>query len=136
MTLNVTLTGPSELVPSHVPGMFLIVANAFCASFCAIAYEALITRIGASSLLANLVMAFPFRFMRTFTGVRCGIYFLALARIFGLDERFQIVQACGPEDTVLLNPGIHRPQGLGVEMVDPIAAFPVLPNQVSPAKEP
>lgn len=66
-----------------------------------------------------------FRFIRGF----------GLERVFGLDECLEIVQRTGPEDTILLDPGIDRAQGLGIQLVDPIAAFAMLANQMGPAKE-
>lgn len=57
------------------------------------------------------------------------------ARMLGFDERFQVVQTVNPENAVLLDPRIDRAQRFGVELINTVAPFPVLSNQVrSPQK--
>jgi hypothetical protein len=60
---------------------------------------------------------------------------LHLPGVFGFDEGFQVIQAGGPEDAVLLDPGVDGAQRFGIEFVDAVAAFAVFANQVSAAQE-
>ncbi len=55
--------------------------------------------------------------------------------MFGFHEGFQAVQTGGPENSILLNPGVDRAQRLRVELVNAIAPFAMFTNQVSPAKQ-
>jgi hypothetical protein len=55
--------------------------------------------------------------------------------VLGFDKCFQIAQVYFPESAVLIEPGIDGAERLGVEMVDAVAAFAVLPYQVSAAQQ-
>src|SRR5579863_4572572 len=55
--------------------------------------------------------------------------------MFGFDEGFQVVQACSPEDSVLLDPGIDGAQRFRIELVDAMAPFAVLADEVGAAKQ-
>lgn len=55
----------------------------------------------------------------------------ALSRVLRFYESFQVVEACRPENTILLDPGIDGAQGLRIELVYAMPAFPVFTNQVS-----
>jgi len=54
-----------------------------------------------------------------------------LPGVFGFHEGLQVVQARGPELTVLLDPGVDGAERLRIELIHTMAAFPVLANQVS-----
>jgi hypothetical protein len=56
--------------------------------------------------------------------------------VFGFDKCFQAVQVCGPEDAVLLDPGVHSAERLWIELVDPVAAFAMLANKMSTPEKP
>jgi hypothetical protein len=58
------------------------------------------------------------------------------AGVLGLHESFQASQARVPEGAVLVEPVIHGPQRFGIEMVETVAAFPMLIYQVCPAQQP
>jgi len=60
---------------------------------------------------------------------------LRLARVFGFDERFQIVEAGRPEDAVLLDPGIDGAKRLRIQLINPIAAFAVFADQMGAAEK-
>src|SRR5437879_1321244 len=66
--------------------------------------------------------------------VFAGVSFL-LPGVFGFHERFQVVQARGPELTVLLDPGVDCSERFRIELINTMAAFPVLANQVSTAQQ-
>ena len=55
--------------------------------------------------------------------------------MLGFHKSFQIGKAGAPEDAVLLDPGIDCAQGIGIELVDAVAAFAVLADQVGAAQE-
>jgi len=55
--------------------------------------------------------------------------------MLGFDERFQFVQANGPEDSVVLDPGIDGTQRFGIEFIDAVAAFAMLAYQMSTTEE-
>jgi len=50
--------------------------------------------------------------------------------MLGFDECLQVVEAGGPEDAVLLNPGIDGAERFGIEVVDAMTSFAVLADQV------
>jgi hypothetical protein len=60
---------------------------------------------------------------------------LCLPGILGFDEGFQIVQAGGPEDTVLLEPGVDGAEWFGIQLVNPVAAFAVFADEMGTAKK-
>jgi hypothetical protein len=68
--------------------------------------------------------------LTSFLFARCG-----LARVLGFNKTFQAGEACAPEDTVLLDPGIDGAQRLRIQPVDTVAAFAVLADQVGAAQE-
>src|SRR5215813_12289243 len=104
VTLNVTLTGPSMLVPSQVPGMFLMAVNAFSASVCAAAQAAESAMAARIRVRVRFVMSVPFLLVRILGPSR--IYFrfvrglfvlgLGLAGVLGFHEFLQLVQARCP----------------------------------------
>src|SRR5258708_37262806 len=55
--------------------------------------------------------------------------------MFSFDKRLQIRQADAPEAAILLEPGIDSAERLGIELVDAVAAFAVLPHQMSPPQQ-
>jgi hypothetical protein len=55
--------------------------------------------------------------------------------IFRFDERLEIVEVHGPEAAVLLEPGVDSAQRFRIEVVDAMAAFPVLANEVGAAEQ-
>jgi hypothetical protein len=55
--------------------------------------------------------------------------------MFGLYKGFQTVQVGAPEAAIVVEPVIHGPQRLGIELVDAVPAFAVLSHQVGPAKK-
>jgi hypothetical protein len=55
--------------------------------------------------------------------------------ILGFYERFQVVQARGPEHAVLLNPGINGAERLRIELIDTMATFPMLAHEMSPPQQ-
>ena len=55
--------------------------------------------------------------------------------VLGFDEGFQVVQACGPETAVLVDPGINRAQRLGIQLVDTVAALALLTDQMRAAQQ-
>jgi hypothetical protein len=58
-----------------------------------------------------------------------------LPRVLGFHEGFQVIQASGPEDSVLLDPGVNGAQWLRIELIDAVATFSVLANQVGATQE-
>src|SRR5689334_4714362 len=50
--------------------------------------------------------------------------------VFRLDERFQIVEAGGPELAVLVQPGIDRLERLRIQVIHAMPPFSALLNQV------
>ena len=69
---------------------------------------------------------------KSFVFARCGF---GLPRMFGFDEGFQIAETGGPEDAVMLDPGIDRPQRFGIELVDAVTALAMLAHQVRAAEQ-
>src|SRR5258708_40060441 len=55
--------------------------------------------------------------------------------MFSFDKRLQIRQADAPEAAILLEPGIDSAERLGIELVDAVAAFAVLPHQMSSSQQ-
>lgn len=55
--------------------------------------------------------------------------------VFSFNKCFQVIEATGPKHAVLLDPGVDRPQWFGVECVDTVSPFAMLPHQVGPAKQ-
>jgi len=58
-----------------------------------------------------------------------------LARVLGLDECFQIGEVGAPEAAVLFDPVVDGAQRLRVEVVDAVAAFAVLANEVGATEQ-
>ena len=58
-----------------------------------------------------------------------------LFRVLGLHKCLQLIEGVGPEDPVVLEPGIHGLQGLGVEFVKAVAALAMLAHQVRPPQQ-
>jgi hypothetical protein len=56
--------------------------------------------------------------------------------VFGFYKGFKTVQVCAPEAAILVEPVIHGSERFGIELVDAVAAFAVLVNQVGPTKKP
>ena len=52
------------------------------------------------------------------------------SRVLGFHKRFQVVQACGPEDSVLLDPGINGAKRFRIQLVNAIPSFSVLTDQM------
>jgi hypothetical protein len=110
--------------------------KAFSASVCADAraVRVMAARISETMLdffMADFLSSFIFH-CDSFLFARCSFSFFF---VLGFDECFQVVEVCGPEDTVLVEPGVHGTEGLGVELVDAIAPFAVLTDKVSAAQE-
>jgi len=55
--------------------------------------------------------------------------------VLGFDKSFQVGEVHLPESTVLLEPGVDGAERLGIESIDTVAAFAVLPDQVSPPQQ-
>ena len=55
--------------------------------------------------------------------------------VFSLDKSFQTVEVHLPEVAVLIEPGVYGAQGFGIELIDAVAAFAMLPHQVGTAQE-
>jgi hypothetical protein len=55
--------------------------------------------------------------------------------VLGLDESFEAVEIHRPEGAVLFEPGIDGAKRFGIELVDPVAAFAVLADQVRPPQK-
>src|SRR3984893_10979573 len=65
-------------------------------------------------------------------------FVLALLRffcVFCLHECFQAGQVRAPESTVVLEPGVHRPQWFGIELINAVASFAMLAHQMRPAQQ-
>jgi len=60
---------------------------------------------------------------------------LGLAGVVGFDKILQAGQVHLPEGAVLAKPGIDRAQRLGIELVDAVAAFAVLVDQMGCAQK-
>src|SRR5271167_2646630 len=60
---------------------------------------------------------------------------LRFARVLGFDVGFQVVQTRRPEHPVLLDPGVNGAERIGIELVNAVTAFAVLPDQVCAAQE-
>jgi hypothetical protein len=60
---------------------------------------------------------------------------LRLPGVFGFDKSFQVIQARGPEDAVLLDPGVDGAEGFGAELINPIAALAMFSDQVGAAQQ-
>jgi hypothetical protein len=60
---------------------------------------------------------------------------LRLPGVFGFDESFQIVEAGGPENPVLPDPGIDGTQRFRVEFVNTVATFAMFADQVGAAQQ-
>ena len=54
--------------------------------------------------------------------------------VLGFHKCFQVVQACGPEDAVLLDPRVDGAERFGIELVDAVAPFAMLADQMSAAQ--
>src|SRR3981081_1657558 len=61
---------------------------------------------------------------------------LSLPRMFGFHKRFQAGQVCAPEAAVLLDPGIDGKKRFGIQLVNAVASFTMLANQVRAAQQP
>jgi len=59
----------------------------------------------------------------------------SLPRVFGFHKRFQAVQACLPEDSVLFDPRVDGAQRFGIEVVNTVAPFTVLAHKVRAAQQ-
>src|SRR5215467_9814135 len=141
-TLNVTSRGlPEESFPSQVPGMLLMEANAFWASVCATAAAAASAIAMRAAVRIDFFMTVSFRWdghcpsRNSFGFAGGGFRRFSLPCMLGFDERFQVVQAGGPEDSVLLDPGIDGAQRLGIEFIHAVPAFAMLAHQMSTAEE-
>lgn len=55
--------------------------------------------------------------------------------VFGFDKSFQVGETGGPEAAVLLDPRVDGTQGLGIEVIDAVATFPMLAHQVRTAQQ-
>ena len=63
--------------------------------------------------------------------VGSGYFFL----VFGFDKGLQAFEVRTPEAAILVEPLIDSFQRLGIELIETVAAFPVLINQMSPAQD-
>ena len=61
---------------------------------------------------------------------------LRLFGVFRFDKCLQIGQVHLPEVAIVLEPGIDCTERLGIELVDAVPAFAMLPHQVGPAQQP
>jgi hypothetical protein len=55
--------------------------------------------------------------------------------VFGFDECFQVCEIQFPEVAILVEPGVDGAERLGIELVDAVTSFAVLPDQVGAAKQ-
>jgi len=55
--------------------------------------------------------------------------------VFRLDEGFQAGEIRTPEAAVLLQPGVHGFEGLGIELIETVPAFLPLLHQVGAAQQ-
>src|SRR5690348_17174662 len=59
-----------------------------------------------------------------------------LACTLAFHEGFQVREVGPPEVAILAEPGIHRLERLGVELVEPVAPLAVFPHQARAAQPP
>ena len=87
-----------------------------------------------------VVMAFPFidgvRRKSLLVFRRRGLFVAGFFFVLGFNKCFQTVQVRGPEDTVLLDPGVHGAKRFWIELVHAVAAFSMLTDEMSPPKKP
>src|ERR1700730_14273194 len=60
----------------------------------------------------------------------------SLPRVFGFHKSFQAGQVCAPEAAISLEPGIDRTKRFGIQLVNAMASFTMLANQVRAAEQP
>ena len=146
VTLKLTCTAlPSDILPSQVPGIFLIASNAFCAPLCAeaeVAASASAARITACRVRIEFVQIGFFVifvdigvFLSEFNLFRFTRGGLCFPLVLGFNKGFQVIQACGPKHAILLDPGIDRAQRLRIKLIDAVAAFAMLAHQMCPAQQ-
>ena len=52
-----------------------------------------------------------------------------------LEERFQVGEFAGPEETIVAEPVVDRAEGFGIEVIVAMAADTVFPDQAGTAKQ-
>src|SRR6266567_2024725 len=114
-TLKVTCSGwPSRLSPSHTPGMFLIVAKAFCESVWSTAEAAsMAARNINDKVRSDLGMAFSFLQIWTSFWSAGGV---RLPGVLFFHKSFQVGQTGAPEAAILLDPGVDGAERFGVQL--------------------
>jgi hypothetical protein len=79
------------------------------------------------------IRVFPFSF--AFVGLDLVIVGAYFAGVLSLDEGFQISEIRAPKAAVLLNPGVDGAERLGIELINAVAAFAVLADEMSAAQQ-
>jgi hypothetical protein len=73
------------------------------------------------------MLSFPFLLLFVFYPMVGGFL-----RILGFYKSLQVRQACLPQKAILFQPRVDRPQRLGVELVEAMAAFAPFLDEMRP----